>query len=99
MTPTNGDRTVDPNLKEIKITFSRPMLPGFAFVGGGPKFPETKGKASYDKTMTIVTLPVKLKPNWDYEFWLNRGRFASFRSVEGVQLKSVHVTFRTGPGK
>jgi hypothetical protein len=39
---------------------------------------------------------VKLKPDWDYEFWLNRGQFQSFQSAEGVPLESVHVTFRTG---
>ena len=99
MTPVNGDTNVDPSLKEIKVIFSRRMRSGFAFVGGGPKFPETSGRASYDKTRTVVTLPVKLKPNWDYEFWLNRGRFDTFRSEEGVRLKSVHVTFRTGPAK
>lgn len=99
MTPANGDTNVDPSLKAIKITFSRRMRSGYAFVGGGPKYPETTGRAKYDKSRTVVTLPVKLKPNWDYEFWLNRGRFDSFRSEEGVRLKSVHVTFRTGPGK
>jgi hypothetical protein len=99
ITPAIGDTNVDPSLKEIKVTFSRRMGSGFAFVGGGPKFPETRGRASYDKTRKIVTLPVKLKPNWDYEFWLNRGKFDTFRSEEGVRLKSVHVTFRTGPAK
>ena len=100
MTPANGGTTVDPTLTAITVTFSRPMRDGgWAFVGGGPKFPQTTGRASYDKTRTTVTLPVKLKPNWDYEFWLNRGRFNSFRSEEGVPLKSVHVRFRTGPAK
>jgi hypothetical protein len=100
MTPANGGTTVDPTLTAITVTFSRPMRDGgWAFVGGGPKFPQTTGRASYDKTRTTVTLPVKLKPNWDYEFWLNRGRFNSFRSDAGVPLKSVHVRFRTGPAK
>jgi hypothetical protein len=100
MTPVNGSRDVDPKLTKIVVTFDREMSPGgFAFVGGGPKFPETTGRASYDRTRRVITLPVKLKPNWTYEFWLNRGRFDSFRSKEGVSLKSVHVTFTTGPGR
>lgn len=99
MTPANGDTNVDPSLEEIEITFSRRMQSGYAFVGGGPRYPETTGRAAWGKKRTVITLPVKLKPNWDYEFWLNRGRFDTFRSEEGVRLKPVHVRFRTGPGK
>ena len=50
-----------------------------------------------DIDWTVLTLPVRLKPSWSYELWLNRGRFQTFTSAEGVPLDSVHVTFRTGP--
>lgn len=99
MTPANGATDVDPGLKSIVVTFDRPMAAGgFAVVGGGPHFPETTGRASYDTTGRVFTLPVKLKPGWSYEFWLNRGKYSSFRSREGVPLESVHVTFRTRKG-
>ena len=74
----------------------RPMADGsWSFVGGGPRFPQTTGRPSYDGKRTTITLPVKLKPGWSYEFWLNRGRFDSFRSRKGVPLAPVHVRFRT----
>ena len=34
-------------------------------------------------------------PNWEYEFWLNRGKFNSFMSTDRVRLESVHVRFKT----
>lgn len=100
MTPENGATDVDPGLAAITVTFDRPMMAGgYAFVGGGPQYPETTGKPSYDGKRRVITLPVKLKPDWDYEFWLNRGKYNSFRSEDGVPLEPVRVTFRTGPGR
>jgi hypothetical protein len=96
MDPSNGAANVDAGLEWIRVTFDRPMKDGsWSFVGGGPRFPETRGQPSYDATRTTITLPVRLKPNWDYEFWLNSGMFTGFRSEDGVPLESVHVTFRT----
>lgn len=100
MVPENGAGNVDPGLTEIRVTFDRPMAAGsWAFVGGGPHYPETTGPPRYDATRTTVTLPVTLKPSWRYELWLNRGRFDSFRSAEGVPLVPVHVTFTTGAAR
>jgi len=99
MTPANGATDVDPGLKMIRVTFDRPMRDGgWAFVGGGPNFPKVTGKPSYDEKRTTLTLPIELKPGWSYEFWLNRGRFDSFRSADGVPLAPVHVTFQTRKG-
>ena len=98
MTPTNGATNVSPATSSFRVTFDRPMRNGsWAMVGSGPHHPETPGKPSYDATRTTWTIPLKLKPNWDYEFWLNAGRFNSFQSEDGVPLESVTVTFRTGP--
>ena len=41
------------------------------------------------------TVPFKLKPGWDYEFWLSSGQCQSLRSAEGVPLKSIGGKFRT----
>ena len=68
---------------------------GWIGVGGGPHFPEIAGDLSYDRSGKVLTIPVKLKPEWKYEFWLNRGTYDSFRSREGVALESVSVTFET----
>lgn len=98
MTPANGATDVDPGLAEIVITFDRPMMDQmWSVVGGGPHFPEITGQVHYDAARRVFTMPVRLKPDWSYEFWLNRGRFNTFRSADGVPLEPVHVTFETRP--
>ena len=100
MTPANGSKDVDPALTALVVTFDQPMRDGaWAVVGGGPHFPETTGRPSYDAARKVLTIPVRLKPDWDYELWLNRGKFDSFRSAAGVVLEPVRVTFHTRAGK
>jgi hypothetical protein len=96
MTPANGANDVDPNLTEITVVFDRPMKDGhWSVVGGGPHFPEITGQVRYDKARKVFTMPVRLKPNWTYQFWLNRLEHKAFQSEEGVPLESVAVTFTT----
>lgn len=96
ITPADGATDVDPGLNEIRVVFDRPMQDqSWALVGGGPHFPETTGRAHYDAKRTTWSAPIKLKPDWDYEFRLNSGRFTAFRSEEGVPLAPVLVRFTT----
>jgi hypothetical protein len=96
MIPDNGAADVDPEIKEIRVYFDRPMKAGgWAVVGGGEHYPETPGKPRYEDGGTVFVLPVRLKPGWSYHFWLNRGRYDSFRSEAGVPLPSVEVNFKT----
>lgn len=97
MTPANGATDVDPSLTRITVTFDRPMMDkSWSVVGGGPHFPELVGDVHYDEQCKVFTMPVRLKPGWSYEFWLNRGKYQSFVSKEGVPLEPVAVTFQTG---
>jgi hypothetical protein len=96
MMPENGAADVDPEIKEIRVYFDRPMKDGgWAVVGGGEHYPETPGKPRYEEGGTVFVLPVRLKPDWSYHFWLNRGGYDSFRSEAGVPLPSVEVNFKT----
>ncbi len=98
--PPNGAADADPALDRITVVFDRPMRDGvWSMVGGGPHFPEISGKPSYDGTRRIWTVAVKLKPDWEYEFWLNSGKFMAFRSEEGVPLEPLRVRFKTRAGK
>ena len=98
LVPANGATNVDAGLKVIQVVFDRPMRDkSWAMCGSGPHYPETLGKPHYDEQRKTWTVAVKLKPDWDYEFRLNAGQYQSFQSEEGVALKSVAVTFRTGP--
>ncbi len=97
LVPKNGATDVAPDLKTIQVVFDRPMRDGcWSMCGGGPNYPETVGKPRYDAQRTTWSVDVKLKTNWDYEFWLNAGQYQSFQSEDGVPLKSVAVKFRTG---
>lgn len=94
--PANGATDVDPAVSEIRIVFDRPMRDGtWSVVGGGPHFPEITGRSSYDAAHEVLTFPVRLKPGWSYELWLNSGRYQGFASADGVPLAPVHVTFAT----
>ena len=96
MIPANGAEDVDPNLKEMKITFDRPMMDGnWSIVKMTPNFPEMTGKPHYDKERKVLTVGIGLEPNRKYELWLNKGKFSSFMSEDGVLLDSVAVTFKT----
>ncbi|MCA8944550.1 MAG: DUF4932 domain-containing protein [Planctomycetes bacterium] len=94
--PEIGDQKVDPNLEALVITFNTKMADrSWAFVGGGPKYPKTKSQPHYDEACKVLTLAVELEPDHEYEFWLNRGKFDSFRSATGKILEPVRFTFRT----
>ena len=96
MTPANGSTDVDPDLREIRIVFDRPMKDkSWSVVGGGPAFPELVGKPSYNKERTVLTVCVKLKPEWEYHLMLNSDRFHGFQSEDGVPLEPVDVKFTT----
>ena len=79
-----------------RIRFNRPKADkSWSVVGGGPNFPEIAGEISYDKARELLTIPLELKPNWNYKFWLNSEKFTAFRSEDGVPLEPVEVTFKT----
>ncbi len=94
--PPNGSRDVDPSLTEIKVTFDRAMnAEGYSVMGGGPTYPELTAIPHWDEEGRVLTIPVELKPNWSFQFWLNRGEFLSIRSAQGIPLRPVMVTLRT----
>jgi hypothetical protein len=96
ITPAAGATDVPPGPSEIKVAFDRPMKDGsWSLVGGGPNFPEITGKPSYDASGKVWRVTVRLKPNWNYRFWLNSERFHGFQSREGAVLESVTVSFAT----
>jgi hypothetical protein len=99
--PKNGASDVDPNLKEIRVTFNVPMDDGFSWTGGGEQFPTIpEGKKPFwiDGHKTCV-LPVELKPGWEYRLGLNSPSHKNFQSSGGVPLDPVSYSFKTkAPG-
>lgn len=96
MIPANGATDVDPNLQSIVINFDRPMRDhSWSVVGGGEHFPQITGKPYYHSERMILSVPVKLRPAWQYEFRLNSERHLGFISAGGVPLIPVRVWFKT----
>lgn len=97
LSPANGATGVDPALKEIKVTFDRPMnTTSWSFCQRSDRdFPEVPSKPSFDKSRTVITLPVRLVPGRTYNIYLNSPPFLGFRSAKGGVLQSVHYTFTT----
>lgn len=96
MTPANGADDVDPATTTLTVTFDRAMQDGmWSVVGGGEHFPKIAGKPHYDAARKVFTVAIELKPDWDYELWLNRGKYDSFRGEDGTPLAPVQVRFHT----
>ena len=96
--PDNGDIGVDPNLKEIRITFDQPMGQGMSVVGGGETYPEVQDRPKWIDSRTIV-IAVRLQPNHDYWLSVNSDRFRNFTNLAGESAIPYPIQFRTGAGK
>ncbi len=97
--PPDKAGSVDPNLKEIKIKFDRPMQPSWSLVKNNPDdFPEITG-ITFDKECVELTVRVKLKPGKFYQIFLNTGHFQDFMSRGGQPLESFNYTFTTGDSR
>jgi hypothetical protein len=95
--PQCGHTAVDPDLKEIKVTFSKDMNTNrmWAVVQTSKEtFPETPGQIHYADNRTCV-VPVKLEPNKTYVLWFNRGQFNSFRDKQNNPAVPYQLVFET----
>lgn len=95
--PENGAFNINPDTKEIKITFSKEIVPNKYSISlsdkGKENFPITKitGLENSDKTLV---LSMDLKPGKEYEFVLTN---KTFESKDGYPLKDERfiVKFQT----
>ena len=93
--PKIGATDVDPDLKEIRVTFDRDMdKGGFSWCGGGPYYPKATSKPKWINRRTCI-LPVKLEKGKAYRLALNWGRFQNFRSAQGEPATPTALYFCT----
>jgi beta-lactamase regulating signal transducer with metallopeptidase domain len=94
--PRQGATGVDPDLKEISVTFDRDMEEGMSWTGGPPLFPplDEARKARWTDKRTCV-LPVKLQAGTFYCLGINSSRHQNFRSKEGKVAHTSAVYFST----
>jgi beta-lactamase regulating signal transducer with metallopeptidase domain len=96
MAPEAGAKDVDPKLDKLTVTFDRPMGGGFSWTGSGEAYPESTDKPAWSEDGKTCTMPVRLKPNWNYRLGLNSPSHINFQSEAGVPLQPVEWTFTTG---
>src|SRR5262249_11124126 len=67
--------------------------------GGGPTDPlDPSARARWADARTIV-VPLKLKPNQEYELSINTERFQNFTNARGTAAAPYPIRFRTGDGQ
>jgi RNA polymerase sigma-70 factor (ECF subfamily) len=95
--PPAGAENVDPSLKEIRVTFSKPMRDGSWSwsTWGEDTFPETTGRPHYLPDSRTCVLPVKLQPGKFYASWLNSENFHNFKDTSGEPAVPYLLTFQT----
>ncbi len=95
--PEAGSDDVNPNLKEIKVTFSKPMKDkswswSTAWQDSSPEF---RGTPKYSKDGRTCTAQVKLEPGRTYGFWLNSNKFKGFQDAGGRAAVPYLYVFKT----
>ena len=93
----NGAKNVNPELKEIRITFSKEMIPvnySINYSKRGVDFFPIKGVKGFENNDKMIVISVDLKPNKEYEFIITN---ESFKSKDGYPLKENEylVKFKT----
>ncbi len=99
--PESGAEGVDPELKEIRATFSKPMLDKSWSYATDERYGESipGEKPAYEKDGKTIVRAVKLKPSTTYSVWLNTQQFDNFKDTADHAAVPYLWVFRTGPGK
>jgi Bacterial Ig-like domain len=101
--PVAGATDVDPNLKEITVTFSKEMIDGnwsICKTTPAENFPESAedgAKIHYLPDKRTCIMPVKLQPGRTYVLWFNRGQYQAFRDTSGKSSWPYELVFETRP--
>ena len=90
----NSETGVSEKLATFTIKFDRQMLKQWAVIDT-PDMPEIPGKAGFDESMTIFSVPIKLKPAKNYTIQLNSTGIYGFKDSRGNPLIPTTISFRT----
>ena len=96
--PPAGATDVDPALKELTFTFSKPMMDGSwsACQISDETYPKAReGKMHYLPDKRTCVMPVTLEPGKTYVIWLNRGQFQNFRDAQRNSSVPYLLVFET----
>lgn len=95
--PEAGAVDVDPSLKELRVTFSRPMADkSWSWVKVDEEsFPEMTGEPRFLPGQRTCVLPVRLQPGRIYALWLNHEPHMTFQSMDHVPSMPYLLVFKT----
>ncbi len=97
--PQAGLTDVDPNITEIRVTYSKKMLDKSWSWGqiSDETTPQSTGKPHYLKDKKTCVLPVKLEPGHTYVVQLNAldGHFANFKDQQRKPAVAYLLVFET----
>lgn len=92
MSIANHSQDVDPGVTEIVIRFNRSVRQvGDPQKARDPRF----GPIRFDKTGTVLSIPVTLEPDRQYRLPLNWPEGEPFVSADGVPMNAFEVEFHT----
>ena len=93
--PKNFAADVDPDLKEISVTFDRPMGKGMSWTGGPPLFPPVDKSRQARWEGNTCYLPVKLDEGRYYRVGINSTGFKNFASENNTPTPPNVLCFVT----
>jgi len=95
--PQCGDTQVDPQTREISVTYSKEMTDkswSWNTADEG-EFPEIVGQPKYLADKKTCVVEVKLKPRTTYAIWLNSDKFHKFKDKDGRPAVPYLLVFET----
>lgn len=96
--PEAGSASVDAQITEIKVTFSKEMQDeswSWSTLSED-SFPTVAGKPRYEADKRTCTLPVMLESDKTYAIWLNSQKFGNFKDTGGRSAVPYLLVFKTG---
>jgi RNA polymerase sigma-70 factor (ECF subfamily) len=96
--PQAGDTNVDPDIGEIRVTFSKDMMTEemWSWVKvSNDTFPELTGNVRYLSDKRTCVAPVKLERGKTYAIWFNSNQFNAFRDKNNNPAIPYLLVFET----
>jgi len=95
--PESGATDVDPSLRELRVTFSKPMRDGsWSWVKvNDATFPKMTAAPRFLSDDQICVVPVQLQPGKLYAIWLNFGEARNFQAATGEAALPYLLIFET----
>jgi RNA polymerase sigma-70 factor (ECF subfamily) len=95
--PKVGAIDVDPDLKELRVTFSKKMTDKSWSWPTGNKYaaPKGDGLIHFERDGRTCVMPVKLEPGKTYVIGVNSERFRNFKDEKGHPALPYLMVFRT----